>query len=337
MALRLIEIYHQKGKAQDIDFLLKDIPVLDTWHDILPEGETTTKILTAAKNTELILDVLHKFYSEDTSLRVVILPVEATIPRPEEPAEEEKQEKVKGKSSDRISIEELYQKIISVAGVTRRYILMVVLASIVAAIGLLKNDVAVIIGSMVIAPLLTPNMALSLATTLADSHLARKAIITNITGFAIVLSVGFIMGFFMNVDPSIPQIASRSDVSHYYIFLALAAGIAGAYSITKGVAEALVGVMVAVALLPPLAAAGLLYGAAYWVDGTGALLLCLVNIVCINLSGVVTFIFEGIQPRKWGEAEKAKKAVKVSIALWIILLLILVIMIFLEQRIKVGL
>jgi uncharacterized hydrophobic protein (TIGR00341 family) len=318
MALRLIEIYHQKGKAQDIDFLLKDIPVLDTWHDILPEGETTTKILTAAKNTELILDVLHKFYSEDTSLRVVILPVEATIPRPEEPAEEEKQEKVKGKSSDRISIEELYQKIISVAGVTRRYILMVVLASI-------------------IAPLLTPNMALSLATTLADSHLARKAIITNITGFAIVLSVGFIMGFFMNVDPSIPQIASRSDVSHYYIFLALAAGIAGAYSITKGVAEALVGVMVAVALLPPLAAAGLLYGAAYWVDGTGALLLCLVNIVCINLSGVVTFIFEGIQPRKWGEAEKAKKAVKVSIALWIILLLILVIMIFLEQRIKVGL
>jgi uncharacterized hydrophobic protein (TIGR00341 family) len=336
MELRLIEISNQKGNDQEIDFLIKDLPVIEIWHDELPEGETTTKILVASKKSEQILDILNKFYSKDKTLRVVILPVVATIPRPDEPVEDEKKEKTTDKQPDRISIEELYQKMISVSGISSKYILMVVLASFVAAIGLLKNDVAVIIGSMVIAPLLSPNMALSLATTLADSSLAKKAIITNIIGVAIVLFISLIMGFFMGVDPGIPQIALRSNVSHYYIFLALATGIAGAYSITKGVAEALVGVMVAVALLPPLVAAGLLFGASYWVEGAGALLLSFVNIVCINLSGVVTFILEGVQPKKWAELKKAKKAVRIAIALWIILLFILVILIFLEQRIKLS-
>jgi uncharacterized hydrophobic protein (TIGR00341 family) len=332
MALRLIEIYHKLGKADEIDFLIKDIPVLETWHDHLMENnESVTKILLKTEHTESVLDILDKFFSDDKSLRIIILPVEATLPRPEE-SEEEQQEEQKPKK--RISIEELYQKMFTVSEVSNKYIIMAALACVVAAIGLLKNDVAVIIGAMVIAPLFSPNMALSLATTLADSQLARKAISTNVSGFSIVLLISIAMGYFMEVDPNIPQIAARSDVSHFYIFLALATGIAGAYSITTGVAEALVGVMVAVALLPPLVASGLLFGGGYWLDGTGALLLCLVNVVCINLAGVITFLLEGIQPKKWGETKRAKKAVKVAISAWIILLLILAVMIFIEQKLK---
>jgi uncharacterized hydrophobic protein (TIGR00341 family) len=333
MALRLIEIYHTEGKAEEIDFLLKDLPIIGTWHDHLTEKETITKVILKSEHTESILDLLDRYYAEDKNLRVVILPVEATIPRPHE-REEDTKEKKPAKSSRRISIEELYQKLITVSGISTKYVVMVVIASFVAAIGLLKNDVAIIIGSMVIAPLLTPNMALSLATTLADYNLARKAIVTNVIGFVIGILISLLMGFFMDVDPNIPQIAARSNVSHYYIFLALAAGVAGAYSITTGVAESLVGVMVAVALMPPLVAAGLLFGAAYWIDGMGALLLCLVNIVCVNLAGVITFIFEGIQPKKWWEAKRAQKAVRIAITVWIILLLILAIMIFFEQQIK---
>jgi uncharacterized hydrophobic protein (TIGR00341 family) len=331
MALRLIEIYHQRGKSEEIDFLLKDSPILDIWHDALPEGETITKVLLKVENTESVLDILQDFFTKE-HLRVVILPVEATLPRPEEPAKEE--EKYKGRSPDRISIEELYQKMTRVAGLSKGYIVMVVLASFVAGIGLLKNDVAVIIGSMVIAPLLRPNMALSLATTLADFELAKKAIFTNIIGFVLVIFIGISMGLTIEVDTTIPQIASRSDVSYYYIFIALATGVAGAYSITTGVAEALVGVMVAVALLPPLVTAGLLCGDRHWIDATGALLLFLVNIVSINLASVVTFVFQGIQPREWLEAKKAKSAVRIAIIIWIILLFMLATMIFLEQQIK---
>ncbi len=335
MSLRLVEIYHQRGIAAEIDFLFKDAPILDIWHDLLPEGETITKVLLTAKNTDFVLDILQNFYSKDKNLRVVILPVEATIPRPEEHAEEQKTEKDKVKSPDRISIEELYQKMTRVSGISKGYIVMVVLSSFVAGIGLLKNDVAVIIGSMVISPLLGPNKALALGTALADFNLAKKALITNISGSFIVLVIGILMGLTMGVDPSIPQIASRSDVSHYFIFLALAAGIAGAYSLTTGVTEALVGVMVAVALLPPLVVSGLLFGAQQWINAAGALLLFLVNVVCINLSGVVTFVLQGIKPKKWRETKQAGKAVRVAVTVWIILLLLLAVMIFFEQKLKV--
>jgi len=333
MALRLIEIYHQRGQSEEIDFLLQDSSILDVWHDQLPEGETITKVLLRIENTEAVLDMLQDFFIKG-DLRVVILPVEATLPRPEEPSKDEVKEKEK--TPQRISIEELYQKMSRVSILSRGYILMAILASIVAGMGLLNDDVAVIIGSMVIAPLLRPNMALSLATTLADIELAKKAVIVNIIGFTLVLSIGIIMGIAFDVDPSITQIASRSNVSYYYIFIALATGIAGAYSITTGVGEALVGVMVAVALLPPLVTAGLLFGDKHWIDASGAFLLCLVNIVSINLASVVTFVFQGIQPREWMETKKARKAVKITVASWVVLLLILAALIFLEQEIKRG-
>jgi uncharacterized hydrophobic protein (TIGR00341 family) len=329
MSLRLIEIHHKEGKAEEIDFLVKDLPLLETWHDYLASGGSITKILIKSDNTETVLDMLESFFSKGKPPRIVILPVEATLPRPEEPEKGKEEERSLG----RISTEELYQKMLRFSGVSQRYIVMAVLASFVAAIGLLKNDAAVIIGSMVIAPLLGPNMALSLATALADFKLARKAIITNILGFTLVLSISILMGLFMKVDPAIPQIAARSDVSNFYIFIALATGVAGAYSIAAGVAEALVGVMVAVALLPPLAAAGLLLGAGYWMNATGALLLVFVNVVSINLSGVITFILKGIQPKNWWEAKSAKKAVRIAITLWITMLLILGMIIFFEEQI----
>lgn len=334
MTLRFIEIYHQRGKADEIELILKDLQIIDTWHYHLDENnESVTKILLKSESTDTILETLKSYFPGDNMMRMVILPVEATIPRPVEP-EEEQHERPEEKSPQRISMEELYQKLSGKSEISRKYMIMVSLASVVAAIGLLKNDVAVIIGSMVIAPLLVPNMALSLATTLADISLAKKSIACNIAGFTLVflISVGF--GLFMDVDPEIPQIAARSDVSHFYIFLALASGVAGAYSITTGVAEALVGVMVAVALLPPLVASGLLLGAGFVLEAAGALLLCSVNIVCINLAGVITFIMEGIQPKKWWEAERAKKAVSIAITLWIVLLLGLAVMIFIEQKIK---
>lgn len=330
MALRLIEIYHQRGKAEEIDFLLKDTPMLDMWHDRLPEGETITKVLINVEKTETVLNILDTFFAGDETLRIVILPVEATLPRPEEPPKETKTEK----TPERISMEELYQKMTKVSVLSQRYVVMVVLASFVAGIGLLKNDVAVIIGSMVISPLLGPNKAIALATTLADFKLARKALLTNLAGFTTVFVIGAVMGLTMGVDSSIPQIASRSDVSHYYIFLALATGVAGAYSITTGVVEALVGVMVAVALLPPLVVSGLLFGAHQWMSSAGAMLLFLVNVVCINLAGVVTFVLQGIEPKRWWEARNAKRAVRISVMAWIIMLILLALMIFIEQEIR---
>ncbi len=122
-------------------------------------------------------------------------------------------------------------------------------------------------------------------------------------GTTIVVSV--IIGTLVNFDPSIPAIALRTDVAIAGILLAFASGIAGSIAFTTDVSSALIGVMVAVALLPPLAVFGLLLGAGYYYLATGAFLLFLVNFVCINLAGVITFYVQKIRPLHTWEALKA--------------------------------
>ncbi|HAT2140623.1 TPA: DUF389 domain-containing protein, partial [Legionella pneumophila] len=99
---------------------------------------------------------------------------------------------------------------------------------------------------------------------------------------------------------------------------------------TTGVSAALIGVMVSVALLPPLlVACGLLLGAGYGVLALGALYLFLMNFVCVNLSGVAMFLVQGIRPLSWWERGRAKKATLIAIGLWSITLASLIILILL--------
>ena len=334
MNLRLIEISHKEGMADEIESRIQDMPVLETWHVHTGEGETLTKVLLRADQAEPVLaDIERCCFTDERTYRVVILPVEATLPRPEEP-EEEDSAKAGEKVPQRISIEEIYQKLSFSSEVSSGYVLMMALAAFIAAMGLLKDDAAVIIGSMVIAPLLTPNKALALATTLGDMGLARRSMLTIAAGVVTALLVAVPLGMVMGTEPGVRELALRSDVRHYYILLALASGTAGAYTVVAGVAEALVGVMVAVALLPPLVAAGLFAGSANWSDATGALLVFLVNIVCVNLAGIVTFALKGIRPAKWWEAEKATKAVRVAVTAWLVLLMILALLILFAQEIR---
>jgi uncharacterized membrane protein len=126
------------------------------------------------------------------------------------------------------------------------------------------------------------------------------------------------------VDPSVREIASRTEVGLSDVALALAAGSAGALAFTTGLSAAVVGVMVAVALLPPLATVGLLLGSGHPRLAVGALLLTLTNIVCVNLAGVATFLWQRVNPRHWWEADRAKRMVRVSGAIWLALLALLV-------------
>lgn len=331
MALRLIEVFHEEGKAEEIAHLLKEHPVLHSWHDLLPGGETVTRVLAQAEDAERMLNELQDCCGGGMQMRAVILPVEAAIPRPEEPAKEEKKEAEEKKRPKRLSIEELYQKVSGVSSLSRGYLVMAAVASIIAAIGLMRNDVAVIIGSMVIAPLLGPNTGLILSITLADGDLAGRSLRTMLAGAVVALCVSVIVGIAFSFDPTGSELAARTEVRYSLIVLALATGVAGAYSVTTGISEALVGVMVAVALLPPLVASGLYLGAGHGAMSARAMLLFLVNVAGINLSGTVTFLLQGVRPRDWWEAEKANRAVRRAIIVWVLILLFLAGLILLDQ------
>lgn len=137
------------------------------------------------------------------------------------------------------------------------------------------------------------------------------------------------MGYFFEVDTSIPEISSHTQAGLSDILLALASGAAGVLAFTTGAPAVVIGVMVAVALLPPLTASGLLLGSGEYEKAFSAFLLFMTNIICINLAGVATFLFQGVSPRTWWEAKRAKKATRKTMAIWIATLGFLVVVILL--------
>lgn len=313
---------------------------LGVWRHSPAKDQALVRVLLDSEETEALMDSLQKQFSNLEGFRLVLLAAEATLPRPEPPEEEQSEEATPdgaeeedaGRGTARISREELYADISETARFSWVYIVLVVLSAIVAAVGLMRSNVAVIIGAMVIAPLLGPNVALSLATALGDLDLARRAIGVNAVGLLVALVVSVIAGLALVITPEVPEIAVRTQVGVGDLVLALASGGAGALSFTMGLSTAVIGVMVAVALLPPLVALGMLLGAGHWDASVGALLLLLTNIICVNLAGVITFLVQGIRPATWWEAQKAKRATRRALSIWIALLAILVIVILLSQR-----
>lgn len=326
MALRLIETVLDTEQRGFVAELLAGQDIFDSWIEPLPDDRVVMKILVSADRAEAVLDLFQKRFSARPGFRLLLLPVAASLPRPEEPppAPPAAATPEKPKGPARISREELYAEIMDTTRVSGVYLVTVVLSAIVAAIGILHDNVAVVIGAMVIAPLLGPNVALSLATTLADAPLARTALKASAIGVAVALALSVALGLLVPVDPHVHEIAMRTTVGMADVALALAAGSAGALAFTTGVPSTLVGVMVSVALLPPLVTFGLLAGAGYERLAFGALLLVVMNLVGVNLAGVATFVAQGIRPARWWEADRARRASAIALALWIGLLAALV-------------
>ena len=332
MNLRLIELY--LPATQDISKLkeqLAELPVHAIWEDNNTETRSQLRIMADSGDTGEILDYLEKRFSGVKGFRIVLLAVEATLPRIEpkkpKPEEEPKEKKREFRIGKGLSREELYNDISSQANITGIFIFLVVLSTLVASIGILKNNVAVIIGAMVIAPLIGPNVAWAFSTTLGDSELFRRSIFSILVGVAVTLIVSILIGVFSDIDPTIPELESRTKVDLGDIVLALASGSAGALSFTMGLPSAIIGVMVAVALLPPAVTFGMLVGSGQINASIGALLLLIVNVICVNLSAVATFLFQGVQPLNWWEANKARRSTKFAIFLWSSLLILLAILI----------
>lgn len=137
---------------------------------------------------EPVSDALQNRFGK--ALRLAVLPVEAVVPPPEEakPPEEKP-------SPERVGREELYQELSEASEAGGVYLALVALATLVAAVGLVKGSAALVIGAMVIAPLLGPAMALALGSALGDLDLFRKAFRTLLLGVALASGLSLALGF----------------------------------------------------------------------------------------------------------------------------------------------
>lgn len=322
MELRLVEVVLPSDIVGRVPELLAEERTLGVWDESLDESHRLSRILVRARDVEAVVDRVEGEFRIQPDLRIIVFRVEATVPAPAD--DDDSPSGADEKVPQRVSRQELYAKISKSASCSSTFLIMVGLSTIVAGIGLLRDSGAVIIGAMVIAPLLGPNVSLALATTLGDTGLAKKSLWTNACGVTLAFLMAWLMGFVFHPSTDLPEIASRTEVGLSDPVLALAAGCAGVLAFTTGAPASLIGVMVAVALLPPLTVAGLMMAGGHYPEAIGAGLLVLVNVICVNLAGVVTFLGQGIRPRDWWEADRAKRASRLAIVVWMILLGVLI-------------
>jgi uncharacterized hydrophobic protein (TIGR00341 family) len=318
--MKIVEVITDEGNVDTILSIAEQFDVTGCWHyQLKQDGKYVVRILVSNELTQAVLDTTQKIISAADGSRIVVMPVEATMPRVNNV------DRAKSSSKNTTSREELYQSIERNARIDQNYFLLVVLSTIVAAVGMLEDSVAVVIGAMVIAPLLGPNIALAFGTVLGDGKLVLRAFGALLVGIVIALLTSFIISLIYPLDEFSKELSARTVVGLSSAVMALASGAAAALSMTTGLSTVLVGVMVAVAILPPTAALGLMLGYHQYLLAFGAFILLAVNIVCINLSANIVFLVKGINPRTRGEKKKAKKSALVLLSVWLILLAVLLI------------
>lgn len=343
MSLRLIQIAANEDKEDKIREVLEEHKVEGVHGFTLGEGKLLIRGVLLSEEAEAIFDALDPDKTNGIH-QVFLTSVEAVVPKLER-EEEEKEEKIppsqeEEKSSKsllgrfvRISKEELRNDVEGSSKLTLNFALLFILSSIVAGIGILKENTAIVIGAMVIAPFLGPNVALAFGTTVGDLKMVRNSLRMAVVGTLIAVAISVVWGF---VDSGVEDIDHDIFIEYRDIALALTCGFAGVLSMMMGQATSLVGVMVAAALLPPLMRAGLFLGGQLWMPALNSLLIYMANVICVNIAGIVTFYLAGIRPKFWWEEKTARKHRVRAMLIWTTMLLLLAGTIFLIRRLGLS-
>jgi uncharacterized hydrophobic protein (TIGR00341 family) len=267
--------------------------------------------------TEAVEDALDALRSAGLSedAYTVVLSAETVVSRHFDELEERYTEEEE--NGDKIAREELVARAKDLAPSRTTYVVMTLVSTIIATAGLLLDSPATVVGSMVIAPLLGPAMSASVGTVVDDEDLFRRGVYLQLVGVVLAVVGAAAFAFFVkftNVVPPGLDVLTLSEVSERLrpdflsLVVALGAGVAGVFSLMTGVSSALVGVAIAVALIPPAASVGI--GIAWGVPtlAVGSGVLVMVNVLSINLAALVVLWYSGYRPQRFFEVGQARSA-----------------------------
>jgi uncharacterized hydrophobic protein (TIGR00271 family) len=207
--------------------------------------------------------------------------------------------------------EELFLMLRKDAKLNSTYIVLMVLSTLLAVFGLFANSTAVIIGAMLVAPLMAPIVSLAMGLLRAENKIIKDSLFKIFIGVVVALMASSFLSYLLPYSEITPEMKTRINPTLLDLAIAIFSGIAAAYSKSfKEIMQNLAGVAIAVALVPPLAVAGigLGYGEIYLF--LGAFLLFFTNLVGIVVAAIVTFQVLG-----FSNVVKSKKSVMFIFAL----------------------
>jgi len=168
-------------------------------------------------------------------------------------------------------------------------------ASLIASFGLMANSTAVVIGAMLVSPLMTPILGMSLALVRGSGKVFWRATQAEIFGVILAVGVAALFGLLpMNIEAT-PEMLARTQPNLLDLLVAVLAGFAGAYAmVDERISPALPGVAIATAIVPPLANTGLCLGIGAYAGAWGSFLLFFANFVSILLVSAAVFLAAGL-------------------------------------------
>jgi uncharacterized hydrophobic protein (TIGR00271 family) len=196
------------------------------------------------------------------------------------------------------------------------YLVLIIIAAILAAFGLTLNSGAVIIGAMLVAPLMTPLIAFATGLTVGKIGIMLQAAGTLLKGIIAALLVALLIGWISTTEIVTPEMAGRGNVTFLDMGVALASGFIGAYAkARKDISSAIAGIAIAAALMPPLVTVGLALAFEEWALAEGAALLFLTNIVSITLAAWITLFWLGLRPGQGEDPVATRRASTILVVL----------------------
>ena len=208
---------------------------------------------------------------------------------------------------------------------TRSYLWMMVLSAIVAVAGLLLSSPAVVVGSMVIAPIVSPSLTAIVGGVRNDRDMLLDSIHQQALGLGVSIVVAILFAVLVRESSVVPialdvkqmaLVAPRMSPTILSAAVGVAAGSAGAWGLATKGQVSIVGVMIAAALIPTAAAVGIGVAWGNPVVAVGALLLLVLNVLAINVGGAATLFYLGYRPDEIDESlfsiDRAREAVVVG-------------------------
>lgn len=177
------------------------------------------------------------------------------------------------------------------------FIALMVLSTTIAAIGLVQDSAAVVIGAMLVAPLMTPLLGLGLALVQGNVMLARISMHSVFFGICVAMLVAFLVGLAIpGFHQPTAEMLGRGGPTMLDLFVAFASGLAAAYASSRpGLLAALPGVAIAAALVPPIATSGLALSHGNFDLAFNALLLFVVNMFTIVFASILSLWMVGFR------------------------------------------
>ncbi|MCK8826155.1 TIGR00341 family protein [Natroniella acetigena] len=314
--MQIVHATFESGEGAEAVNLLKRLGV-DIENYKLIESETGDLLIINLLygNEDKLLDGLKERFnfSENTERSLVIFTPDTVIPRDKDKAKE---------YNYRAARETIVTYAKDNSKVDSQFLILAVVAAIIASLGLIIDNTAVIVGSMVIAPVFGPIIAIAVGIVLGDLKLLVQGLIAELVVVLVAIVIGVLAGL------SIPNVTINRALQVRMLptladlLIAFAAGGAGAYSLVTNVKQQLVGVVIAAALIPVMATIGIGIALWSWPLFSGATLLLLVNFFALLLAIVITFYFKGLKPQLWYDLT-AKKLIKKSLIVLIISLILL--------------